>query len=89
MHETRFESGQHNAICDRCGAEFKARQLRIEWNGLRTCSVTGTRNCWEQRQPQDLVRGKKDKQTPPWVRPEPPDVDVSPGSGNEVTVGDL
>lgn len=34
------------------------------------CFGEGTNNCWEPRHPQDFVRGVKDKQTPPWVRPE-------------------
>lgn len=89
MHQSKFESGQHNTICDRCGFEYKARQLRQEWTGLRVCSGHGTNECWEKRHPQEFVRGVKDKQAPQWVRPEPPDLDVSPGSGNEVTVNDL
>lgn len=84
-----FAKGQWNACCDRCGFEYKSGQLRKEWNGLRTCSGAATNNCWEPRHPQDFVRGKKDKQSPPWVRPEPADLDVSPGSGNEVSADDL
>jgi hypothetical protein len=84
-----FELGQWKAICDRCGFEFKARELRLEWTGLRVCHGPGTSNCWEPRNAQDFVKGKKDRQAPPWVRPEPPEIDVSPGSGNEVEPGDL
>jgi len=84
-----LELGQWNAICDRCGGEFKARQLRLEWTGLRVCCGPGSNNCYETRNPQDFVRGKKDRQAPPWVRPEPPEIDVSPGSGNEVDASDL
>lgn len=84
MAETRFVLGQWNAICDRCGREYKNVDLRLEWTGLRVC-----RKCWEPRHPQDFVRGKPDKQAPPWVRPEPPEIDVSPGSGNEVSGDDL
>lgn len=68
-----YEQGQWNAICDRCGFKYKARQLRLEWNGLRTCCGAGTTNCWEPRHPQDFVKGKADRQAPPWVRPEPAD----------------
>lgn len=81
-----YVHGTYLAICDRCGNEFLARQLRLEWNGLRTCSGAGTLNCFEQRQPQDFVKGKADRQTPPWTRPEPPDVFVSPG---DITPDDL
>lgn len=84
-----YEHGQHNVICDRCGFKYKARQLRKEWNGLRTCSGPQTNGCWEPRHPQDFVKGKADRQLPEWTRPEPADIDVSVGSGNEVTVDDL
>lgn len=73
------------AICDRCGFKKWNYELRREWQGLRVCKDT----CWEPRHPQDLVRGKPDKQTPPWVRPEGDDIDVSIGSGNEVSADDL
>lgn len=79
-----FVSGQWNVICDRCGFEYKARQLRKEWTGLRVC-----KDCWEPRHPQDFVKGKKDRQAPPWVRPDSDGTDVSPGSGSEVSADDL
>lgn len=60
-----FELGQWNVICDRCGFKFKARSLREEWTGLRVCG-----DCWEARHPQERVRGKQDRQAPPWARPE-------------------
>lgn len=84
-----YKHGSYNVLCDRCGFKYKAGQLRVEWNGLRTCRGPSTNNCWEQRQPQDFVRGKPDRQAPPWVRPEPTDEDVSPGSGNEISADDL
>lgn len=86
---TDFVKGQWNAVCQRCGFKFKSGQIRKEWTGLRVCSGAGTNNCWEPRHPQDFVRGKKDQQSPPWVSPEPDDLDVSVGSGNEVSAEDL
>lgn len=58
------------AVCDRCGAERKSHELRLEWTGLRVCRI----GCWEARHPQDFVKAKPDDQTVPWVRPEPDDV---------------
>lgn len=81
---SQFVMGAWNCICDRCGREFKNYELRKEWTGLRVC-----RDCWEPRHPQDYVRGKADEQAPPWTRPEQPEIDVSPGSGNEVSPDDL
>lgn len=69
-----FELGQWNVACARCGFKFKARQLRLEYTGLRVCCGTGTNNCWDSRHPQDFVKGTKDRQAPPWVQPEGPDV---------------
>lgn len=86
---TSFAMGQWKADCDRCGFTYKSRQLRLEWTGLRVCSGPGTNDCWEPRHPQDFLRGKKDRQAPPWVRPEQEGTDVSPGSGNEVTGDNL
>lgn len=62
---TRYEAGAWLAICDRCGLERKSHQLRQEWTGLRVCS-----ECWEPRHPQETLRGREDRQAPPWVRPE-------------------
>lgn len=59
-----FEHGQYNADCDRCGFTFKARQLKLEWTGLRVCDA-----CFEDRHPQEFLRGVPDRQAPPWVRP--------------------
>jgi len=75
-----FRHGQWAAICDRCGFRFYSSQLRREWTGLRTCSGGGTNNCFEPRHPQEFVRGRKDKQTPPWVRPEQPDSEDTPAA---------
>lgn len=72
-------------ICQRCGFKKWNHELKREWTGLRVCADT----CWEPRHPQDFVRAKPDKQNPPWVSPEPAEIDVSPGSGNEVTANDL
>lgn len=84
-----YEHGQWNALCDRCGFKYKARKLRKEWTGLMVCSGKGTNDCWEVRHPQEFVRGKLDKQSPAWVRPDSDGTDVSPGSGNEVSRDDL
>lgn len=80
-----YRPGDWLAICDRCGFERHASKLRREWTGLRVCGDT----CWEPRHPQERLRGKADRQAPPWVRPDSEGEDVSPGSGNEVSSEDL
>lgn len=59
------------ANCDRCDGTYMSHQLRHEWTGLRTCHGSGTRNCWEPRSPQEGRAVPPDRQTVPWVRPEP------------------
>lgn len=45
---TRFAVGYRSqAICDRCGFQCDYLELRMEWNGLRTCN-----ECWEAKHPQ-------------------------------------
>ena len=61
----RYDNGDWKTICDVCGREYKASQLKQRWDGLKTCS-----DDWEPRQPQDFVRGVADTQAPPWTRPE-------------------
>jgi hypothetical protein len=74
-----FELGQWNALCQRCGRKYKARQIRLEWTGLRVCHGPSTTGCWEPQQPQDFVKGRADRQAPAWSSPEAPDTFVVPG----------
>ena len=83
---SEYVAGAWNAVCDRCGFEYKSRQLSKEWTGLRTCRGPNTNDCWEPRHPQETLRAKPDRQAVPWTRPEGPDVFLSPG---DVTVEDL
>lgn len=74
-----YEHGQWNALCQRCGFKYKARQIKLEWTGLRVCCGPDTNGCWEERHPQDFVRGQKDRQAPPWASPEAPDTFITTG----------
>lgn len=80
---SRYVKGQWNAICDRCGFEYKSGQIKREWTGLRVCTGGGTNDCFEHRHPQDFVKGKRDRQSPPWVRPEPAEVFLDVGDVTE------
>lgn len=61
---SKFLSGQWNAICDRCGLEFKSGKLRKDWQGLMVDA-----KCYEQRHPQDLLRVRPERAIPTWTRP--------------------
>lgn len=56
--------GDYNAVCDVCGMKFKASELRRRWDNMRVCATD-----YEERHPQDLIRIRSEKQTPPWTRP--------------------
>ncbi len=73
-YKPTFKSGDHLAICDICGFKYKASELKLMWNGLRACTKN---SCWNPRQPQDFLRGKKDDQSVPWTRSEAADTETT------------
>lgn len=70
---SNYKPGQWLAVCDRCGFEFLAKDLKKDWQGLMVCS-----NDYELRNPQDFIRVRPEKITPPWTRPEPVDDFIGP-----------
>jgi hypothetical protein len=64
-----YKPGDWSATCDICGFEFYASQLKKRWDGFMACEQD-----YETRNPQDLIRGRKEKISPPWTRPEPTEV---------------
>lgn len=68
MRHSSYIRGDWNAICDDCGWEYKASELKSRWDGLRVCY-----KCWEPRHPQDFVRSVTDTQAPSWTRPKSSD----------------
>lgn len=78
-----YVKGDHNVICDRTGFERKRSQCRFEWNGLLV-----DKDEWEERQPQDFVRGVAERKTVKDLRPEQPDVFVGL-CGKPVTLEDI
>ena len=69
-----LKPGAHNKICDRTGFKIKSSSARKEWNNF----VVRDRS-WEQRQPQDLIRSKQDRQHVDNPRTEQTDRFLSPG----------
>jgi len=61
---TYYRAGEWLAICDQCGREYNASELQLQWDGLRTC-----RQCWDYRNPQELIRPVADPVPPQWTRP--------------------
>ncbi len=61
-----YRQGDFNRICDRCGVKIKASDTKEEWTGLIVCSD----GCFEERHPQDFVRGRYDEQRVYKPRPD-------------------
>ena len=80
---TTFKKGDWNAVCDVCGFEFKASQLRRRWDNFMVC-----KDDFEERHPQDFLKSKPDNQSVPWTRPEGTDqfVTVNPLDPDDVTL---
>lgn len=78
-----YVKGTHNVICDRTGFKVKRNECEYEWNGLLV-----RKEDWEERQPQDFVRGIPDEKPVKDVRPETEDVFVGL-YGQPVTIEDL
>ena len=62
-----YQAGNHWVVCDNCGFDIRAADIRETWDGRQVCPSD-----WEPRQPQDFVRSKQEviaARDP--VRPEP------------------
>jgi len=69
-------------ICDRCGFRYYLKQLRKEWNGLKTCP-----ECYEPKHPQ--LEPRTNLTDPQAVREPRPDISVSPTTFRLYTNYDL
>lgn len=61
---TQGGSYSWNAICDVCGFQYKAKDLRKRWDGLMVC-----KDDFEVRHPLDFYRVKNDHHQLPFTRP--------------------
>jgi hypothetical protein len=61
-----YQPGGWYRICDCCGLQYRNHETRKRWDGAIVC-----RACWEPRHPQDMVKGRADRQNVPDPRPEP------------------
>lgn len=49
-------AGQNWVECQRCGLDYRRKDIRREWTGAIVCKT-----CWEPRHPQDFVRARRDR----------------------------
>lgn len=68
-----YVPGNFWRICEVCGFKYRASQTARRWDNLIVCDAD-----FEERHPQDFVRGRKDNQTVPDARPEPVDAFLGP-----------
>lgn len=59
MSGTYYRPGENKSCCPVCGKEYRASEYRKRWDGLWVC-----RKDYEERHPQDFVRGRKDDMRP-------------------------
>ena len=78
-----FKSGDHYILCDYSGFKIRRSEARRTWDGYLV-----RKDFWEERHPQDFVRGRRDKMsvTPGETRGESTNVFLT---DNEVQPGDL
>ena len=62
-----YERGSHNIIDDIHGEKIKSSDMRMRWDG-----IIMHRDDWEERHPQDFIRGIKERIGVDHVR-NPPD----------------
>lgn len=66
-----YVDGQWNFTCDLCGRTEKSGQAEKTWDGHYVC-----KRHKERRNPLDFQRAVPAEKSPPWTRPEPPDIFV-------------
>lgn len=69
---TWYKKGSWNCLCDICGVQYKADQLRKNWKGLYVCPSD-----YETRQPLEFIRVRSEDTTVPFSRPEPADDELT------------
>lgn len=60
-----YIKGDYWMRCDVCGFDFRFSQMRERWDGLWVCS-----DDYEERHPQEYVKGIGDFQAVPFARPD-------------------
>lgn len=61
----RYVPGEWNTVCDVCGFEYKATELKDRWDGAKVCARD-----WEPRHVLDFFKVQPDNTGVPWSRPE-------------------
>jgi hypothetical protein len=68
---TYFKSGSYNCICQVCGFQFKAEDIKKRWDGLLVCKED-----FELRHPMDFIRVPTESKPLLFTAPEPTETEV-------------
>lgn len=60
-----YKPGDHYVVCDECGLVYRRSEVRKRWDNMWVCAKD-----WEERHPQESVRGKADHIRVDVARPE-------------------
>lgn len=74
MSRRHYKKGDWLYICDQCGTPKYGSKGMMQWNHLFVCP-----DCYEERHPQDFVRGMSDDTRVPVARPRSTDVFLDVG----------
>ena len=78
-----FKPGNHWVVCDKCGFDYPASEMKKQWDGLVVCQQD-----YEPRHPQDFVRGVEDRITSQGlVRPVPAETTRTTNDFDDVNIG--
>lgn len=66
MKKTYYRAGTYNAICEVCGFQYKADEMRERYDGLFVCGPD-----FENKHPLEFSKVVVDDQTVPRPSPEP------------------
>lgn len=78
-----YEPLNHWVVCDSCGFDIRAQDIRETWDHRMVCPAD-----WEPRHPQDFVRSKQDHiraESP--VRPVPAEIFINVCKGSSAISG--
>lgn len=59
-----YQPGNHWLVCDVCGFDYRFSDMKRRWDGAWVCKKD-----FEERHPQDFVRGRRDHIRVPVARP--------------------
>lgn len=66
MSTTYYKKGTYNAVCEVCGFQHKADEMKERWDGLFVCKED-----WEPRHPLDFARTVADNMSVKRPAPDP------------------